>query len=42
MDDSNITYIEMLMFDPKAQPEDWGIIITMLDGKDPRPAKGAA
>jgi hypothetical protein len=39
MDDSNVTYIDMLMFDKNAQPEDWGIILTMLDSEDLRPAK---
>jgi hypothetical protein len=39
MDKSNITFIDMLMFEKDVEPEDWGIIITMIDPDDLRPAK---
>lgn len=39
MDKSNIIFIDMLMFEKDVDPEDWGVIITMLNPDDPRPAK---
>jgi len=31
--------LEMLVIDPRSSPEDWGLILGMLDNNDPRPAR---
>jgi hypothetical protein len=36
---SGPTIIEMLIIDPRSSPEDWGLILGMIDPSDPRPAR---
>jgi hypothetical protein len=36
---ARVIYIDMIMFDKTTQPEDWGLVLTMLDTEDPRTAK---